>query len=229
MQYPKINTLWKREYSGKNKGCIIPGEYSEPEFESINKWTVTEKIDGTNTRIIFERIVVEDVVEDIVVPTLRFAGRTDKAEMLPQLKGVLENYFKKDMFEEIFPDASNVILFGEGFGKKIQEPHGKMYIPDGNDFILFDVWVDGWWLERDSVKDIADKFGIKTVPFLGIKTIDEIVELVQKKELSLVSTTPQIVEGYVCTSYPMMRYRFHNRPIRFKLKVSDYERYNNVK
>jgi hypothetical protein len=44
------------------------------------------------------------------------------------------------------------------------------------------------------------------------------------KEISRVSEIPQVVEGYVCTSFPMMHYRDSRKPIRFKLKCSDYEK-----
>ena len=64
------------------------------------------------------------------------------------------------------------------------------------------------------------------VPFIGIESIDEIISRVKAKELSKVSVDDQTVEGYVCTAYPMMYYRNHRRPIRFKLKVSDYDKYD---
>lgn len=245
IKYPKINTLWKRERNGKKKGCIIPGEYSEEEIKSINRFSVTEKVDGTNIRIIY------DNESDITCPSCKntstidflnthenhcrwcdkkiirkliFTGKTDKSEMPPLLGPVLEKYFCFETVRSVFPTARQVVIFGEGYGKKIQEPHGRRYIADGNDFILFDVWVDGYWLEYESVKEIANKFGTKAVPFIGIKSIDQIIEMVKEKRQSEISTAPQTVEGYVCTSYPMMCYRNHRRPIRFKLKCSDYEK-----
>ena len=49
-QYPKINTLYKRD--GNNK--IIIGDFSEQEFEYLKdlKFEATEKIDGTNISIV---------------------------------------------------------------------------------------------------------------------------------------------------------------------------------
>ena len=35
------------------------------------------------------------------------------------------------------------------------------------DFVLFDVWIDGWWLKREDVEDIAEKLGIGVVPIVG--------------------------------------------------------------
>jgi len=39
---------------------------------------------------------------------------------------------------------------------KIQKGGGN-YIADGVDFVLFDVWINGIWLERENVEDIAEK------------------------------------------------------------------------
>ena len=52
MKYPKINTLWKRDI----KGNIIDGEFSCLEFVNIKNWYITEKIDGTNVRVIINFI-----------------------------------------------------------------------------------------------------------------------------------------------------------------------------
>lgn len=65
MEYPKINSLYKRNgwyFDEKEKrSCdpsrqplrqsLIIGDFACPEFASINKWQIDEKIDGTNVRI----------------------------------------------------------------------------------------------------------------------------------------------------------------------------------
>jgi len=53
MKYPKINTIWKRDESNKFK--IIEGDFSKQEFANIKNWQITEKIDGTNIRLIIQR------------------------------------------------------------------------------------------------------------------------------------------------------------------------------
>ena len=47
-KYPKIETLFTRDEKFKVTDII-----RLPEFENIKKWLVTEKIDGTNIRIIY--------------------------------------------------------------------------------------------------------------------------------------------------------------------------------
>ena len=171
--YPKINTIWKRDE--KNKFNIIVGDYSCPEFENINKWLATEKIDGTNIRVIFEP--VPRIIE--------FKGRTEKADIPKFLQKTLDETFNTQKLLEVFPKGEKIILYGEGYGNKIQSV-GKRYCTTTK-FILFDVFIDGWWLQRENVEDIASKLGIEIVPSLGIKTTEEIIDLVKNGFESLIA------------------------------------------
>ena len=49
-EYQKINTLFKRD----SNNVIMPDEWADPMFEYLanTKWEATEKVDGTNIRII---------------------------------------------------------------------------------------------------------------------------------------------------------------------------------
>ncbi len=89
-------------------------------------------------------------------------------------------------------------------------------------FIIFDIMVNGWWLMRDDVKFMANEMNIPVVPTLGIMRVDSIVEYVRSKPQSVCSKTPQIMEGVVCRSEPLMRFR-NGKPIMWKLKVRDFE------
>ena len=126
MKYPKINTLWKRD---KNRR-IIPKQYSKPEFETIRRWHITEKINGTNVRIICTKTIVRPH------QTLEYKGKTDNAQIPTQLLEALKKKFTANKMSEQFKDDNQVILFGEGYGNKIQQA-GKRYRKD-NSFILFD-------------------------------------------------------------------------------------------
>ena len=145
MEYTKIPNIFKRETFGKNR--LIIGDYSTDELEALKdiEWVWTEKVDGTNIRVIWDGYRVS------------FAGRTDKAMIPPHLLKRLEELFggtdKEEIFEQTF-GKKEVILFGEGFGEKIQkggEKYGRV------DFILFDVWI-GMWLKRVDVVNIAETF-----------------------------------------------------------------------
>jgi ATP-dependent RNA circularization protein (DNA/RNA ligase family) len=210
MRYPEINTLWKR--MTQRPRLILEGEYSREEFRNVRRWSVTEKIDGMNVRVIFFNL---DTVSYI-----SFRGRTDNAQMPKKLLSVLEDRFTEDGMRNRFSLAKKVILFGEGYGAKIQKGGGS-YRKD-NAFILFDVVLDGIWLDRESVKDIADAFNIECVPVLGIMKEEDAVEYVKRKTLSLITKQPKIAEGIVARSEPLMLLR-DGRPVMWKLKVRDFE------
>ena len=108
-----------------------------------------------------------------------FAGRTDKAQIPTHLMAKLEELFGGETKEEIFEQTfgnKEVILFGEGFGEKIQKG-GGLY---GHvNFILLDVYIGGYWLERKAVADIASKFGIDRVPPIFIGNLESGVNFIK--------------------------------------------------
>jgi hypothetical protein len=76
----------------------------------------------------------------------------------------------------MFPDGG--CLYGEGYGARIQKGGGN-YRPD-QDFVLFDVKVGDWWLQRDAVEDVSGKLSLDIVPIIGRGTLVYMVELVEK-------------------------------------------------
>jgi len=208
MKYPKIQTLWKRDESNKNR--IIEGHLTKPEFDNIKTWLFTEKIDGTNIRITFKDSIV------------RFDGRTDDAQIPSHLYAALSKIFTVEKFASAFPqmtEGQHIVIFGEGYGPKIQKG-GGLYRDDAG-FILFDVWIDGWWLDRPNVEDVAKKMGLDVVPIMGIGPMNMAVELVKSAPNSLISKQPKVIEGIVARSYPLVLFR-DGDPLMFKLKVRDY-------
>jgi len=224
MEYPKINTIWKRDEKTHH---VLEGDYSCPEFGAIDSWTVTEKVDGTNIRVIYHPPSKDAYERSMEHPDdwLQFRGKTDNAQIPPPLLAYLRETFTPEKLKPIFPeDTTTVVLFGEGFGGKIQ--HGGRYRKDES-FVLFDVWIDGWWLEFPNVMDIANKLGIQHVPFLGIMTTDLALQCVSYvMPAPLLSRIAEdktfVIEGIVATSHPMMMFRKGGVPIRWKLKVKDF-------
>lgn len=242
MEYPKINSLYKREGCGiyneekhryecdlekkPRKSALIIGDYACEEFTNVNRWTVTEKVDGTNVRIFFTR--------ENGTPKLQFLGRTDNSQFPTTLLSYLQETFPIEKMDAQFKDASYVILFGEGYGPKIQ--NGGYYRKDVG-FALFDVYINGWWLERTAVREIAMLLGIPHAVHLIHKDIlglynafweiDEIVEYVKKKHFSMMTENetykePHVMEGIVARSEPLMLFR-NKLPVMFKLKCKDFE------
>ena len=207
IEYVKIPNVFRRETFGKNK--LIDGEYSLPELEYLkdNLWEFTEKVDGTTIRIVWDGYRVS------------FFGRTDKADIPKHLMAKLEELFGGESKEEIFEQTfgnKEVILFAEGFGEKIQKG-GGLYGPVN--FILFDVYIGGYWLDRNSVADIAHKFGVQRVPSLFVGNLDAGVKFIKTHPLSVLRDAE--MEGIVGRPIVQMFSRTGQR-IMVKIKCRDF-------
>lgn len=165
-KYHKIQSVFKRDPENNFKTFL--GEYSIPEFEYLanNQWVFTEKIDGTNIRVCWDGTDVS------------FEGRTDKAQIPTFLLEELTRMFPPEKFSMFETDAP-VILYGEGYGARIQKGGGN-YIPEGVSFILFDVRIGSWWLERSAVEDLAESLEIRHVPVIGTGSLSDMVEMVRE-------------------------------------------------
>ena len=208
-EYPKIETIFNRDTTGTKK--LIPGSYRSETVKYLSEltWVWTEKIDGTNIRIHWDG------------HKITFGGRTDTSQIPTELMNWLDDKFinieTEELFEQTFGE-SEVTLYGEGYGRKIQKGGGN-YIPDGVSFILFDVLINDTWLKRDSVEDIAETFAIDVVPIVGVGDLDEAVEYVKSKPNSKIGTAK--MEGVVCRPFVELFDRLGRRLI-VKVKVRDF-------
>jgi ATP-dependent RNA circularization protein (DNA/RNA ligase family) len=174
MEYHKIDTLFERD----GKFVVDTSQPRHPVIATIREWDVTEKVDGTNIRVMMSES--GDVT---------FGGRTDNAQIPADLiKYLVQTFTPSKMVAAFTRDGEplpSVVLYGEGYGAGIQK--GGYYRPDKS-FRLFDVLVSGkWWLNWSNVCDVASKLSIKTVPRLGRWTLDEIVERVRAGIPSMVA------------------------------------------
>lgn len=220
--YQKINTIYKRD-QGTNK--LLIGEWSLPEFEYLKdcKWRAEEKIDGTNIQIRFNGQSVE------------IGGRTEKANIPLFLLKKLKVMFTVSNLRKVFPPECvedmeipyiDVILYGEGYGAKIQKGGGR-YIKNDINFILFDVKIDRWWLKRDAVEQIASALGIKVVPVIGYMSIPEAEEYVRNGFISQIAEDPTYeAEGLVLKTDLGLLDRSGQR-ILTKIKTRDFQNLNN--
>lgn len=238
MKYQKINTLFKRD----EKNLIIPTEFCQEEFGYLKdlKWECTEKIDGTNMRVIITPIYSQTYLENANVFVDSFAefkieikGKSDEAIVPKHLMTKMQEIFTKDKIYKAFADRyilneenheknlSPIILYGEGYGAKIQK--GGNYISNDVDFILFDVKVDDMWLLRYSCEEIAKTLNINIVPFVGLMTIPEAIEFVKKGFISNISENRNyLAEGLVLKTPLGLIDRRGNRLIA-KIKYKDFQ------
>lgn len=173
--FPKIQTLFKRHLDGPNKGKMINGAWTTPELEYLagNEWEFTEKIDGTNIRIGFSGVPTCKTPTSAWETPVEFAGRSDNATIPEPLKRYLEETFTPELFKGA--ELANIVLFGEGYGPKIQ---GGGKYRDDHSFCLFDVKIADWWLNRDNVNDIAKRLEIDSAPVIGRGTLQDAIDIV---------------------------------------------------
>lgn len=220
-EYQKIQTLFKRD----ERNIIIPDQFTYPEFEVLKdlKWECTEKIDGTNIRI---ELASSGNSEDGII--MSFKGRTDKANIPEHLLTKLNWLFDREHLMEALnitdeTQNCNITLYGEGYGAKIQK--GGNYISNDVNFILFDVKIGKWWLDREAIKDIANKLGINAVPLMGYMTIPEAIEYVKKGFKSTIAENKDYdAEGLVLKAPCGLLKRDGERLIT-KIKTVDFRKY----
>lgn len=139
VKYEKLETIFSRDMDGTKK--LMNGVFRDPTVEFLKdaQWDWTEKVDGTNIGVVWDgyRVSYQGRTENAKIPT----------RLMEKLNDLLGTPEAEQVFEEQFGDRS-VILFGEGYGNKIQGV-GQKYIPDGVGFILFDLWIGGNYQPRE--------------------------------------------------------------------------------
>ena len=214
-KYPKIDNLYTRAIDGTKK--LVEGVFNDETvaFLADIPWHATEKIDGTNIGIYWDGHEVH------------FQGRTERSVIPKHLFEKLVRLFggetNAQIFEQLFGEKE-VVLYGEGYGHKIQAA-GDSYNPNDVNFVLFDIYIPGndLWLVRCDMCRIADAFGIYVVPWLGTAPLKDWVEYVKEKNHSLwAADDDYIMEGVVCKPAVELRNKRGERII-VKIKWRDFE------
>lgn len=206
--YHKIETIYNRDIEGSKK--LIEGSFRDETVEFLKdmSWQFTEKIDGTNIRIMWDG------------HKITYGGRTERANIPAHLMNKLLEMFGNDeteqLFEQIFGEKE-VILFGEGYGSKIQGVGGS-YRSDVS-FILFDVMVNGNYQSRAMVELTAKQFNLEIVPIILEGRLEDGIDYVKTKPMSTIGKAP--MEGLVARPKVELQDRCGNRII-VKIKVKDF-------
>ncbi len=225
-QYHKINGVYKRYTKdhkedgdipeGKEWGEFIDGEWAQEEFAALKdvEWEWTEKVDGTNIRIMIEMNSWDVTMK----------GKTDKAELPKPLEAWFELWIEKNEEDilDMFEKADEVILYGEGVGPKIQK--GKHGFTE-YEVILFDVKIGKYWLKREHVDEIGRVLGLNTVPVVERATLSQAIadmrERAEKGEERMSVFGDWKSEGIVGTPTLGLLDRTSSRIIT-KLKYTDF-------
>ena len=222
MKYHKINALynrWRKDLDpietlplNKKYGDFKDGEFAQSEFEYLfnNQWIWSEKLDGTNIRI------YANWSEQYGIHTFEVKGKDENSSTPKDLLEWIKNwiYENSQIVSDLFA-AEDIILYGEGVGTKIQKVGHNF---GSQHFKLFDVYINGFWLQKDDVLDIANKLSLDT-PITWIGTIQDAIDKV--KTLPVSSFGNFTIEGYV--GQPIVRLNdAKQKRIVTKIKVCDF-------
>ena len=176
-----------------------------------------------------------------------YKGKTDNAQIPKELQKYMEDNYPSEKvldalgLKEFIPveefvdhkwnDASEIpskyIIYGEGYGRKIQKSGGN-YIKNGVGYRVFDVKVNDLYLLTDARDEIATKLGAPIVPFIGYFTLDEAIEFVRKGFKSIIAENKDFMaEGLVLRTDLGLKNRRGERLI-VKIKYEDFQKYRNV-
>jgi hypothetical protein len=206
MEYPKIHSVFKRDDRGR-----FTSEFSRDAFEYLydNDWEATEKIDGTNIRIIW----------NADLHTVEVRGKTDRAQIPDHLHQVLLGMFGTEKFIEF--EYPSMTIFGEGFGPKIQK--GGKYLEGDPSFILFDIYLGSYWLRRTDMMNIGSTLGIPfTVRSYGFRTLGSWVVDMRTGEEFKSAFGDFLAEGLVLRPrIPLFDHQSHR--VITKIKYKDFK------
>lgn len=170
MLYPSIDTLYTRDPITHK---LVAGDYKEEIFSLIKEWEWTEKIDGTNIRVQYHPIFDDDICDDYLAWEMKIGGRTENAQLPMGVVDYIQSKLTVKKLHEIFGEKS-VVIFGEGYGDKIQEGSGYIHPDDPvrQKFIVFDILVgEKYWLKREAVVGICESLGLDVVPLIEVTPI----------------------------------------------------------
>ena len=123
-----------------------------------------------------------------------------------------------------------IYIYGEYFGTGVQKGGGR-YIQNGNDFLVFDIKQQGWWLPKENRDAICKALGLEQVPFLGHMTLEDIEKMVRggfATKFDRAADPTLIEEGIVARPVIPLCSSNGNRVI-VKVKYCDYVEYDAVR
>jgi hypothetical protein len=151
--------------------------------------------------------------------SVKIGGRTDNANMPADLVQTVLGIVTPEKMAASF--QCPVVLYGEGYGGKIQNGTGYSLTKK---FILFDVFVDNqWWLNQEQVEDVGAKLGLDVVPVIGDMSLECATLFVQEGFTTHIpgASPTKKAEGLVGRPIETLYDKHHHRIIT-KLKTKDF-------
>lgn len=139
----------------KKRKLIVPAEGQSDAYRSPllaylaeSPWVYSRKIDGENIRIQWDG---EQAL---------WNGKSNAFQCSAEFTDYMNRTFLEEIFEEKFGREKVVTLFGEKMGPKTQ---GNELGLEKDEVILYDVNINGTWLDTNNVIEVARYFGLRTV------------------------------------------------------------------
>lgn len=215
-KYSKLSSPFK-----KDEKHINTEELSQ--YLPKGQWLKTEKIDGTNIRIIITKPDEKGEREVLIGSRTLILNEADKGskQFLHCIKEV--NLFKlKEYFKEV---NSTIIIYGEGYGAGVQK--GGMYAKEKN-YRVFDIRIGEAYQDFEYVKKVCIDNQLNLVPLMT-----EVSEITYKECVnSLKNFTHTLInegdggqpEGFVYKFDPVLLNKYGERLI-FKVKHKDFREF----
>lgn len=226
--YGKTENLYARDPKTRH---VIPSVLRVPEVGLVDPaaWLFTEKLDGTNVRLIVRPSIPHDPFH------VELRGRSDAATLPKGLTVEVNQHALEAVYMALeLPLDVVLTLYGEAYGAGIQK--GGVY-SDTKRVRFFDLHtsrkVEGdraderssWWRPWSELIYVTRIMDLNTVPIIGLG-LNDAIELVRNGFHTTVTEeggTGGLAEGVVARTDP---YLFTSRGDRvvFKLKTADFKR-----
>lgn len=156
-KFPSLENTYRQKEI--DQALMVAQHYKENGAEV--SWIVTEKVHGSN----FSFHINKDEEGSVQVKVGKRTGFIEGGEKFFNYRPVVDKYINqfKGLFNHL--NAETLVVYGELFGGNIQN---CMSYPLEQDFIAFDVVVDGIAQNKIAMFKTLKSFGIPTVPVLGI-------------------------------------------------------------
>lgn len=192
----------------------------EAQYLPEGNWIKTEKIDGTNIRIILTKPV--DEKREILIGSRKLILNPDDVTS-KQFYDCLENVNLNKIAEYFKETNSTVVIYGEGYGAGVQK--GGIYSPK-KDFRVFDIKIGNAYQDFEFVEKVCIDNQLNIVPVLGktrVMSYGECIESLSKFQDTLIRDgCGGKPEGIVYKHEPVLLNKYGERLI-FKVKFKDFK------
>ena len=193
----------------------------ESQYLPEGKWIKTEKIDGTNIRIILTKPDEKGNRKRFIGSRKLILNPEDKVakQFMDCLKDINLNKIA-EYFKEV---NSTVIIYGEGYGAGVQS--GGIYSPIKN-FRVFDIRIGSAYQDFEYTQKVCIDNQLNIVPIIGecrIISYGECIDSLKRFDNTLVNEgVGGKPEGIVYKHDPVLLNKYGERLI-FKIKFKDFE------